>query len=399
MGARNWGQIARASGLAAWSVLAAQALGQTTQGVSKNELVVGSIQDLSGPTAASGRQLRNGLSMRANEINQEGGVNGRLIRLIVEDSGAEPRRVSVAVEKLIHRDHVFAVLGQMGAAQNLAALPSEAQSRVINFLPVTGEREMYEPPSPFKVAFWPPYLEQTKTGILYLIQRKKARRVCAVYADDEFGAEVLRGASSALAAASLPLVEKIAVTRGGSELSAAPGRIKAAACDLVVLGVGAREAQALVAEVHRLGHEPDFVGTSALYSAIDHVAAGRATDGLYAVHTVTQPYRDDASKLVRDWAAAYVEQFREEPAVLAVYGYYIMDLFAKVAAKAGPALTLEKFEAVLESTTFPRDMFGSPEFHVTATDRLGSRKVRISEIVNGRWVPVTTLLDLALGGP
>jgi hypothetical protein len=110
---------------------------------------------------------------------------------------------------------------------------------------------------------------------------------------------------------------------------------------------------------------------------------------------VSQPYPDDVSKLVRDWAQSYLNQFREPPTVLAVYGYYIMDLFAKAAAKAGPSLTLEKFETVLEATTFPRDMFGSPEFHVSASDRLGSRKVRISEIIDGRWIPITTLLDIA----
>jgi hypothetical protein len=70
-----------------------------------------------------------------------------------------------------------------------------------------------------------------------------------------------------------------------------------------------------------------------------------------------------------------------------------MDLFAKAAAKAGPSLTVASFNAAMEATTFPRDMFGSPEFHITATNRVGSRKVRISRIIDSKWVPVTTLLD------
>jgi len=372
-----------------------QVWAQVGQGVSKSELVLGSIQDLSGPTAVSGKQLRNGLQMRANEINQEGGINGRLVRLVIEDSGNDPRRVRLAADKLIHVDHVFAVLGQMGTAQNLAAMPAEFAADVVNFLPLTGARDMYEPPSRLKVAFWPSYREQIETGVLYLAQSKKVQRPCAVIQEDDFGSEVLEGTSAALARTNLSLTEKLVVNKAGMELSQAPPRLKAVGCDLVVLGIGARDSLTLVAETRRLGIEPDFVGSSALYAALDRRTPGHSTDGLYAVHTVSQPYPDDVSKLVRDWAQSYLNQFREPPTVLAVYGYYIMDLFAKAAAKAGPSLTLEKFETVLESTTFPRDMFGSPEFHVSASDRLGSRKVRISEIIDGRWIPITTLLDIA----
>ncbi|MGA2550973.1 MAG: ABC transporter substrate-binding protein, partial [Burkholderiaceae bacterium] len=232
------------------------------------------------------------------------------------------------------------------------------------------------------------------TGILYLAQRKKVRKPCLIVQDDDFGGEVLDGTLSALQTLNLPPAEKVMVRRGATDSVGVLEKIRSSGCDLVALGISIRDSLNLVAEAHRVGFAPDFVGTSALYGAYDQSAAARAGDGLYAVHTVSQPYRDDASKLVRDWAAAYASEFKEDPAIMAVYGYYIMDLFGKAAAKAGPILTLDSFENVLEATTFPRDIFGSPEFHVTATDRLGSRKVRISEIVNGRWTPVTTLLDV-----
>lgn len=384
----------------AWLVIAAQpSAAQSGQGVTKTELVVGTIQDLSGPMSLFGRELRNGLVMRANEINRQGGVNGRQIKLVVEDSGNDPARVASIVADLVNVDHVFAVLGQMGAAQNLAALPIELEHDVINFLPVTGVVEMYEPPSRLKVAFWPSYQDQTRTGMLYLAQHKPIQHPCIVFQDDDFGTEVLDGASSAARQLNLALIERVSVKRGSSDLATAPRRLKAAACDLVVLGLAARDTLLLIEESRRVGVGADFLGTSAIYSALHQVPGGHIADGLYAMHTVSQPYRDDASKLVRDWAAAYANAFHEEPAVLSVYGYYIMDLFAKVATKAGPTLSIDSFETVLEATTFPRDMFGSPEFHVSATDRLGSRKVRISESVNGRWTPVTTLLDVSTPAP
>lgn len=370
--------------------------GEPTQGVSRSEVVLGSIQDLSGPLAPSARQLVNGMNMRADELNRQGGINGRRIRLIVLDSGGDVKRAAADAEKLSVDDHVFAVLGQIGAATNVASMPSESAHNVINFLPVTGARDVYDPPSRLKVAFWPSYQAQVRAGVDYLTQQHHAQRPCILYQDDEYGAEVLRSTELALRQLGLSLHERIALRRD-DEVPKAVERLHAVNCELIVLGTPPNVATVAMAAAHRANFEPDFLGTSALYGALAGTTTSRAADGLYAVHTVSQPYRDDASKLVRDWAADYNRRFGEDPSVFAVYGYYIMDLFTKAAAKAGPKLNLDTFEAALENTTFPRDMFGSPEFHVTASERLGGRKVRISQVISGRWVPVTTLLDTPVG--
>ena len=72
------------------------------QGVSKNEIVVGSIQDLSGPLAGFGKQDRLGMMLRVDEINEQGGINGRKLRLIVEDSGYDPKKAVLAAQKLVN---------------------------------------------------------------------------------------------------------------------------------------------------------------------------------------------------------------------------------------------------------------------------------------------------------
>ena len=58
-----------------------------TQGVSKNEIVIGTIQDLSGPIVAYSKPVVNGMKLRVDEINAEGGIHGRKLKLVVEDSG------------------------------------------------------------------------------------------------------------------------------------------------------------------------------------------------------------------------------------------------------------------------------------------------------------------------
>ena len=58
---------------------AASTLGLAQQGVSKAEIVMGTIQDFSGPLAGYGKQARNGMQLRVDELNEQGGVHGRKI--------------------------------------------------------------------------------------------------------------------------------------------------------------------------------------------------------------------------------------------------------------------------------------------------------------------------------
>ena len=61
-------------------------------GVTDTEIIIGSQQDLSGPIVAFGVTMKNGLMMRAREINEKGGIHGRKIKLLIEDNGYDPKK-------------------------------------------------------------------------------------------------------------------------------------------------------------------------------------------------------------------------------------------------------------------------------------------------------------------
>ena len=90
------------------------------QGISKNEILIGSIQDLSGPLAGYGKQARNGMQMALEEINETGGIHGRKIKLLIEDSAYDPKKAVLAAQKLVNQDKIFMMVGHIGTAQNMA---------------------------------------------------------------------------------------------------------------------------------------------------------------------------------------------------------------------------------------------------------------------------------------
>lgn len=377
------------------TAVAALAIGQayaqnSNQGVSKNEIVLGSIQDLSGPLAGFGKQVRMGLMLRVDEINEQGGINGRKIKLIVEDSAYDPKKAVLAAQKLVNQDKIFAMVAHIGTAQNLAAMPVQFEKNVINFFPVTAAREMYEPLHRLKYSFAATYYDQMRMTLPKLVKEKAAKKVCALYQDDEFGLEVLRGAEEGLKEAGLPpMAEKTSYKRGATDFSSQVQKLQASGCDFVALGTIIRETIGTIGTARKLGYNPTFLGSSAAYTDLIHKLGGAAMNGLYATHTAAHPYLDDASKNVNFWANKYKTKFNEDPTVFSVYGYQAMDIFASAVQKAGPNLNTDAFIKAMDSSKIPADMFGSPEMSFTATKRLGNNVSRMSQIVDGRWKVMT----------
>ena len=113
---------------------------QTSQGVGKSEIVLGTIQDLSGPLAGYGKQVRAGMLLAVDEVNEQGGIHGRKLKLLVEDSGYDPKKAVLAAQKLVNQDKIFAMVAHIGTAQNMAAMPIQFEKNVFNFFPVTAAR-------------------------------------------------------------------------------------------------------------------------------------------------------------------------------------------------------------------------------------------------------------------
>ena len=374
--------------LAGWAV-GSPALAAEQQGVSKNEIVIGTIQDLSGPLAGYGKQSRNGMQLRIDELNEQGAIHGRKLKLLVEDSGYDPKKAVLAAQKLVNQDKIFIMDGHLGTAQNNAAMPIQFEKNIVNFMPLTASRDMYDAPNALKYALLSSYYDQMRILLPKMAADKNLKKICIIYQDDEFGLEVLRGAEAGLKAANMELLEKTSFKRGATDFSTQVAKMKSASCELVVLGTIIRETIGTVAEARKTGFSPVFLATIAAYTDLIHKLGGKAMDGIYAANAVQNPYLDEASQPLRFWANKYKTKFNEDPAVFSAYGYIMVDIFIQAAQKAGPNLTTESFVKAMNTMTIPTDIFGTPVLTYSNTKRLGNEFSRLSQIQDGKWRPVS----------
>ncbi|NPC59053.1 ABC transporter substrate-binding protein [Caenimonas soli] len=355
------------------------------QGVSKTEVVIGTATDLSGPIAAWGKDYANGARLRVVEINEQGGIHGRKLKLLIEDNGYDPKKTVLATQKLVNQEKIFAMLGLMGSAAAIAAMPVIVDKGVISFMPMSNAREMFDPPHKLKFGFTTPNYDGMMNSTPRVYQATKSAKACALLQDDEFGHEVLKGAEAGLKGINAEIHEKTTYKRGATDFSSQVLRLRQASCDFIVLGTQLRETVGSIAEMRKLGYNPTLMGSSSAYTELIPRIGGRAMDGLYADMFALIPYMDDASQPVRFWANKYKTQFGNDPTVFAAYGYMTVDRFAAGLQKAGAHLTADSFVKAMESIAIPPDIFGSPKLTFSPTRHIGSRASRISQLQDGRW--------------
>jgi ABC-type branched-subunit amino acid transport system substrate-binding protein len=367
----------------------------TNQGISATEIVVGNHSDLSGPVKVWGVPFTNGLKLATDEINAAGGINGRKIKLIIEDSGYDPKKAVLATQKMIEKDKIFSMVGAGGSAPALAAQDALLEAGITQLFPLTAAEFTYKmdpskPQERLKFNNLLPYIESTRAALKYMVETYKPQKPCIMYQDDEYGKNVLEGFEKQLEVMKLKPVTITNYKRGVSDFSAQVSKMKSEGCDLVVLGTVIRETIGAMAEARKLGWDVKFMGATAT-NVLEVPQLGKeAVDGMFAAAAFEVPYEDTAKGKVKDWLASYKKAFGTDANTQAIIGYNAMATFAHYAKLAGKDLTGQKFLEALESGNTYDDIFGSPPTKFSKTNHLASTITQVQKIEKGRWVVVKT---------
>ncbi|PYM31344.1 MAG: ABC transporter substrate-binding protein [Candidatus Rokuibacteriota bacterium] len=370
--------------------LAGVALAQESRGVSKTEIVLGMHTDLSGPAATYGVSSSNAVKMRFDEINDKGGIHGRKIRLIVEDSQYQVPRAVQAGAKLINRDRIFAMVAPLGTPMNNALFKDQFDAGVPNLFPLSAARSMYEPFHKLKFYNAATYVDQVRAGIQYFVSKKGKKALCAMYQDTDFGKEVLDGIQIQADKLKIKIVETTTHKPTDQDFTAQITRLKAAGCDLVVLGTIVRDSIVPYATARKIGWtDVDFLGSAASYDLFVAAAQGGVTEGLYAMGLTDMPYRDTLSPTAQAWFDRYKERYKNDPNIGAIYGHVAADLTALGLEKAGADLTLNALVKGLESIRGYKDIFNGPEVNFGPDKHQGANSSFLAVVKSGRWVRLT----------
>jgi branched-chain amino acid transport system substrate-binding protein len=378
---------------ASFVALAVPALGaEPVTGVSETEILVGTITDLSGVTAIQGVNSANAIRLAFDDVNANGGIHGRKIRYIVEDSQYQVPRAVQAMNKLLNSDKVFFAIEDGGTPMNNATWPMAIEKGTPKLLPLSPARSMYEPFHRLKFSQYASAVDQVRAGVKYFVEQRGKKSVCLMYQDTDFGKESLIGVNLQTEAMGMKLVASTAHKPTDTDFSANVAKLREANCDLVVLGTIVRDTVLIISTARKLGWNVDMMGQIAAYDTAIAEAPGGVGEGFYSMTPSMYAYPDDPRSEVRDVMQRYKARYGVDLNYLGECGYTSAQIALEALQRAGPDLTVDSLLHAMESITDFHDLFGGT-YTFTSTNHHGATQAFLAVIHNGRWVPV---LDHAL---
>jgi ABC-type branched-subunit amino acid transport system substrate-binding protein len=177
---------------------AAQAPAET--GVNATTIKLGQTAPYSGPVSAYGTFGRASAAYFAM-VNEQGGVNGRRIDLLVADDGFSPPKTVEQTRRLVEADGVFAMFASVGTAPNLAVRKYLNDRHVPQLLLQSGIAKFNDPKDfPWSLSGLPNYETEVKAFAKHILATRPHGKVAILYQNDDFGKEYLAGLRTGLGA-------------------------------------------------------------------------------------------------------------------------------------------------------------------------------------------------------
>jgi ABC-type branched-subunit amino acid transport system substrate-binding protein len=355
-------------------------------GVTETEILLGMVNAQKGPAEGLGKGMLAGAMSVFNDVNAQGGINGRKIRLITADDGYEPDRTIDETIKMIETDKVFALFGYVGTPTANAAIPIVKETRVPLVGLFTGAMTLREPVTSEIINIRASYDDETEALVDYFTKNNNSKTFGVFYQDDGFGQAVLAGTEKALKKRGMEVMVRGTFQRNTLAVKTGLAKMLQVQPDVVVMVgpytpiaefISAARAEGLKSQLATVS----FVGTTNLVDKI-----GISGDGVLISQVV--PFPDDISlQITRECAEAIKRYYPSEKlGFVSFEGCITGKVMIAALEKAGSDLSRPKLIKVFEAM---KDFdLGGIRINLGETDHQALDTIFLTQIHGGKIIKI-----------
>ncbi len=362
------------------------------QGISDKEIKIGMHTDISGPVSSFGKYSVEGVKMRMDEINENGGIHGRKLVLFAEDHQYQVPRAVQAANKLINKDKIFLMLASLGTPMNNAVFQMQEAKDIPNLFPLSSARSMTDPLHRLKFGALSSYYDQIRSGVKWAVEDQGKNKICVLYQDNDFGQETYDAVIDQLSSMNLALHEKATNKPTDTDLTSQITKLKNADCEAVAMGTIVKDTIIGYAKAKQMGWDALFFGQVASFHPVIASQPGGITDGFYTFAQFDTPSKSSCSEEICNWIDKYESLFGNTPNIGSAYGYMYMDVTARALEIAGHNLTTESFIAALESIKDYKIPFGESILSWGPDKHLGANDAFLFVVQDGKFIQVDDVM-------
>ncbi|CCD86173.1 putative branched-chain amino acid ABC transporter, periplasmic binding protein [Bradyrhizobium sp. ORS 285] len=376
------------------SVTSAQAQKKYDPGASDTEIKVGQTVPFSGPASAYA-SIGKTQAAYFNMINEQGGINGRKIKLIQYDDAYSPPKAVEQVRKLVEDDEVLLTFQIIGTPSNAAVQKYLNAKKVPQLFAATGATKFTDPKNfPWTMGYNPNYFTEGRIYGQYILKEHPSAKIGVLYQNDDLGKDYLNGIKAGLGdKASSMIVAEASYEVSDPTIDSQLLKLKAAGADLLFSAATPKQAAQAIKKLHELDWHPvhivDINATSV--GAVLQPAGLEASKGVISVNYGKDPldpqWKDDPGmKRYFEFMAKYYPD-GDKNSNFNTYGYGNAELLVTILRMCGDNLTREN---VMKQAASLKDVVGDlslpgMKINTSPTDYRVNKQLQMMKFNGERW--------------
>ncbi|HYP79239.1 MAG TPA: ABC transporter substrate-binding protein, partial [Steroidobacteraceae bacterium] len=349
-------------------------------------IVIGEFASLTGKEAAFGQSSHKGTQLAIEEINAAGGLLGKPVRYVYEDNRSTPGESATIAKKLISRDKIVALLGEVASGRSLEAAPIAQASKVPMISPSSTNPKVTQTGDYiFRVCFTDPF--QGKLLAEFARRTLKAQKV-AIFSDvaAPYSVGLAQYFREPFLAGGGQIVAEQKYTGGDKDFKAQLTAIKSLQPEAIMVPGYYTDVGLIVAQARQLGITvPLFGGDGWEAPELIQIAGGDALQGTYySTHFSPENTDPVAQKFVAAYRARYGG---ETPDAMAALGYDSAMVLADAIRRAGSTESAKLRDALAATSGYP----GATGATTLDANRDASKPAVIITVKDGKFQYVETI--------
>ena len=352
---------------------------------SSSEILIGHYASMTGDTATFGVSADEGIRLAMAEINAAGGVLGKPVRVITEDDRSNNDEAKTAVQKLINRDKVVALLGEIASSRSIAGAPVAQEAEIPMLTPGSTNPKVTEVGDYiFRACFIDPF--QGTAVANFAMKDLGLKRFAILYAvNSDYSDGLRKYFSDAVKAGGGQIVADLSYTeKNDVDFKSQLTKIRDANPDAIFVPGYYTEAGLICQQARELGIKVPLMGGDGWDSDQTVQIGKKAVDGCYfSNHYSPDEDRPEVKKFVETYKAAYKnpDGSPKTPDAMAILGYDAMKLLADAIRRANSTEGPKIRDALAATKGFP----GASGAITIDPNRNAQKPIIILKIENGQF--------------
>jgi branched-chain amino acid transport system substrate-binding protein len=347
------------------------------------EIVVGEVAALTGGTATFGQSSHAGTQMAVDEINAAGGLLGKKVKLITEDDQSKQGEAGTVAKKLISRENVIALLGEVASGRSLEMAPIAQKAGIPMISPAsTNPKVTAEGDYIFRVCFIDPFQGTVMAKFALARGWKKVAIMTDVKQDYSVG--LTQFFKEYFTKNGGTIVGEQSYSSGDKDFKAQLTKLKDGAPDAILASGYYNETGLIAVQARELGISAPLLGGDGWDSPSLVEVAGKAIEGSFFSNHFSA---EDKSPLIQEFITKYKAKHNATPDAMAALGYDSMMILAAAIKKAGTT----EGKALRDAIAATKDHQGITGVITLDQDRNANKPAVILTIKDGKFVYVETV--------